>query len=119
MPIFDRQALLAHLRSQFKVNRRGHHGIQHWARVRANGFMLADETAANRHVVELFAFPTMSGGSINMWTIAAWPKNQFTTCTYQGHSFQVFATSHLSRGWSMQRVAELGQKLREHLQKDG
>ena len=56
MPLFDRQALLAHLRGQFKINWRGHHGIPHWARVRANGFMLATETAANTHVVELFAF---------------------------------------------------------------
>jgi hypothetical protein len=50
---------------------------------------------------------------------ASLPKNQFTSCTHQGHSFQVFATSHLSRGWSKQRVAELGQKLREHVQNDG
>ena len=56
MPIFNRLGLLAHLRSQFKINWRGYHGIPHWARVRANGLMLSDETAANRHVVELFAF---------------------------------------------------------------
>jgi uncharacterized protein len=56
MPIFNRHALLFHLRSQFKINWYGHHGIPHWARVRANGLMLADETMANKHVVELFAF---------------------------------------------------------------
>ncbi len=56
MSIIDRQALLKHLRHQFKINWLGHHGIPHWARVRANGLMLAAETGANRHVVELFAF---------------------------------------------------------------
>ena len=56
MPIIDRQALLAFLRAQFKVDWQGHHGIPHWARVRANGLMLAPETGANMHVVELFAF---------------------------------------------------------------
>lgn len=56
MLIFSRIALLRHLRQQFKINWWGHHGIAHWARVRANGLMLAGETGANRHVVELFAF---------------------------------------------------------------
>lgn len=52
----DKTALLAHLRLQFKLNWRGHHGIPHWARVRVNGLILAGDTGANPHVVELFAF---------------------------------------------------------------
>ena len=52
----DTQALIAHLRSQLLVNWHGHHGISHWARVRVNGLMLARETGANPHVVELFAW---------------------------------------------------------------
>jgi uncharacterized protein len=52
----DTQALIAHLRSQFRINWHGNHGVAHWARVRANGLMLAQETGANPHVVELFAW---------------------------------------------------------------
>jgi uncharacterized protein len=54
--IFNRHTLLQHLRQQFKIDWWGQHGIAHWARVRANGLMLANQTGANRHVVELFAF---------------------------------------------------------------
>lgn len=56
MSICNRHNLLQHLRQQFQIDWTGHHGIAHWARVRANGLMLADLTGANRHVVELFAF---------------------------------------------------------------
>lgn len=56
MTIFKRQPLLAHLREQLLVDWWGHHGIAHWARVRANGLMLARHSGANVHVVELFAF---------------------------------------------------------------
>ena len=56
MAIFYRTELLAHLRQQLAIDWWGHHGIAHWARVRANGLMLAEQTGANRHVVELFAF---------------------------------------------------------------
>jgi uncharacterized protein len=56
MAIFNSHTLLLHLRQQFQIDWWGHHGIAHWARVRANGLMLAEQTGANRHVVELFAF---------------------------------------------------------------
>lgn len=56
MPTYNRHKLLQHLRQQFQIDWWGHHGIAHWARVRANGLMLAGQTGANRHVVELFAF---------------------------------------------------------------
>jgi uncharacterized protein len=56
MAIFKRAELFAHLRNQLTIDWFGHHGIAHWARVRANGLMLATETGANPHVVELFAF---------------------------------------------------------------
>jgi uncharacterized protein len=52
----DRPGLIAHLRSQFRLDWCGLQGIPHWARVRANGLMLASDTGANTHVVELFAF---------------------------------------------------------------
>lgn len=52
----DTPALASYLQSQFLLNWHGHHGIGHWVRVRANGLMLARETGANPHVVELFAF---------------------------------------------------------------
>ena len=52
----DRRGLLTYLQGQFEIDWKGCHGIAHWARVRANGLMLAEQTGANRHVVELFAF---------------------------------------------------------------
>jgi uncharacterized protein len=55
MGFIDRRLLIDRLREQFQINWLGHHGIAHWARVRANGLMLARETGANAHVVELFA----------------------------------------------------------------
>jgi uncharacterized protein len=56
LSIYNRHLLLANLRQQFQVDWWGHHGIAHWARVRANGLMLANQTGASRHVIELFAF---------------------------------------------------------------
>ena len=47
---------MEHLRQQFQIDWWGHHGIAHWARVQGNGLTLADQTGANRHVVELFSF---------------------------------------------------------------
>lgn len=52
----DKKRLIQHLRSQFKLDWQGLHGISHWTRVRVNGLMLARETGANPHVIELFAF---------------------------------------------------------------
>lgn len=52
----DRRGLIRHLRAQFSIDWRGHHGISHWARVRVNGLTLARLNGANAHVVELFAF---------------------------------------------------------------
>ncbi len=56
MTIFNRSALLSHLRNQMSIDWFGHQGIAHWTRVRANGLMLAGDTGAIVHVVELFAF---------------------------------------------------------------
>jgi uncharacterized protein len=56
MASIDRRALLLYLQSQFRIDWYGCHGISHWARVRANGLMLARLTGANPDVVELFAF---------------------------------------------------------------
>ncbi len=35
MAIFNRSALLSHLRNQLSIDWFGHHGIAHWTRVRA------------------------------------------------------------------------------------
>ena len=69
MSIFNRHNFPQHLRQQFQIDWWGHHGIAHWARVRANGLMLVEQTGANRHVVELFSFMTHAD-STNMWTMA-------------------------------------------------
>lgn len=44
------------LKSHYKLDWDGIHGVKHWARVRAIGLKLAKETGANPIVVELFAF---------------------------------------------------------------
>ena len=57
MTIYGRRILVLQLRHQLEIDWWGHHhGIAHWARVRANDLTLADRTGANRHVVELFTF---------------------------------------------------------------
>ncbi len=56
MTWIHRKELLEYLRSQFKVDWHGYHGVSHWSRVRVNGLTLAKQTGANTHVVELFAF---------------------------------------------------------------
>lgn len=48
--------LVAHLRSRFTLDWQGIHGAPHWARVKANGLRLAEETGAQVRVVEAFAF---------------------------------------------------------------
>lgn len=44
---YNRHTLLRHLRQQFQIDWQGHHGIAHWARVRANGLMLANHAGAS------------------------------------------------------------------------
>jgi uncharacterized protein len=48
--------LIQFARSEFRLDWRGIHGAPHWARVRHNGIILAEQTGANRTVVEYFAF---------------------------------------------------------------
>ncbi len=44
------------IKKEFKLELNGLHGLNHWNRVRENGIRLVDGTAANRDIVELFAF---------------------------------------------------------------
>jgi uncharacterized protein len=44
------------LRDHFRLDWDGTHGAPHWARVRANGLMLAEQTGADPYVIEVFAF---------------------------------------------------------------
>lgn len=48
--------LVTFLRSHYVLDWHGLHGANHWARVKLNGLLLAAETEADAHVVELFAF---------------------------------------------------------------
>jgi uncharacterized protein len=48
--------LIKEIRKQFRLNWHGVHGIYHFQRVKDNGLRLAEETKANKTVVELFAF---------------------------------------------------------------
>lgn len=47
--------LISTIRTQFRINWNGKHGIRHWARVYDIGMRLAQQTGANKEVVELFA----------------------------------------------------------------
>ena len=49
------QPLLAAIIDHIAVNPQGVHGLSHWARVLDNGRRLAEQTGANRQVVECFA----------------------------------------------------------------
>jgi uncharacterized protein len=48
--------LIQRLKKTFKLDWNGVHGVSHWARVRVNGLLIAQENLANERVVELFAF---------------------------------------------------------------
>jgi uncharacterized protein len=48
-------ALLAAIRTEYRLPWNGIHGVAHWARVLENGRRLARETGARLEVVELFA----------------------------------------------------------------
>jgi uncharacterized protein len=50
-----RKPLWEMLRDQSSLSADGHHGLDHWVRVLANGRKLAEVTGANLVVVELFA----------------------------------------------------------------
>ena len=49
-------AYVEFLRTHFALDWGGIHGASHWARVRANGLLLAEQTGADPKVVEIFAF---------------------------------------------------------------
>lgn len=51
-------ALVATLRSRFRLDWHGIHGAPHWSRVRRNGLLLAERSppGASTKVIELFAF---------------------------------------------------------------
>lgn len=54
MPITSN--LIELLRSRFRLEWNGIHGVPHWSRVRINGLLLARENGANERVIEHFAF---------------------------------------------------------------
>jgi uncharacterized protein len=107
MLIYNRHNLLQYLRQQFQIAWWGHHGIAHWARVRANGLMLANHTGANRHVVELFAF-FHDSGRINEYedeghgvigaTLAKRLKGKFFDATDREMDLLCYACDHHSDG---------------------
>jgi len=44
------------LKNHFHLDWKGIHGAPHWARVRANGLLLAEQTGADTAVIEAFSF---------------------------------------------------------------
>lgn len=48
--------LIREIRSQFRLDWFGVHGVRHFQRVKENGLRLAEETMASKTIVELFAF---------------------------------------------------------------
>lgn len=53
---FDRRGLLDEIRGGFTLDWEGHHGANHWARVRHHALAIARARGAHLLVVELFAF---------------------------------------------------------------
>lgn len=51
-----RGALIELIKGRLAIDWRGIHGVAHWARVAANGRVLAEHTGADPGVVELFAW---------------------------------------------------------------
>ena len=107
MGIFNRSELLGYLRQQLSIDWFGHHGIAHWARVRANGLMLADSVGANKHVVELFAFfhdarrlneHTDDGHGARGALLARRLKGRFFEATDEEMDLLQFACDHHSDG---------------------
>ena len=47
--------LISAIKTQYRLDWNGRHGVRHWARVFEIGCKLAEQTGANRNVVELFA----------------------------------------------------------------
>jgi hypothetical protein len=45
-------ALIKHVAAACPIDIKGAHGIPHWMRVRANGLSLAEETNANRAIID-------------------------------------------------------------------
>ena len=54
--VYDRAGLLAEIRHGFAVDWAGHHGANHWGRVRRHALAIAQARGADLLVVELFAF---------------------------------------------------------------
>ena len=50
------QNLFSLLTDTFQLDINGIHGLSHWARVRHNGFKIAQHNNANKRVIELFSF---------------------------------------------------------------
>ena len=101
--------LLKHLRAQFQIDWWGHHGVAHWARVRANGLMLADQTGANRKVVELFAFfhdarrvneHTDDGHGARGAALATQLKGRYFEATDEEMDLLHYACTHHSDGFT-------------------
>jgi uncharacterized protein len=55
MPLITSQFVEA-IRTEFRLDWRGVHGVNHWARVRTNGLTIAAANGANKSIVEYFAF---------------------------------------------------------------
>ena len=53
---YNRNDLIQHVRSQFKIDWHGLHGANHWARVLHHGKYIAQRREEDLLVVELFAF---------------------------------------------------------------
>ena len=53
---YDRKGLLNEVLQQFRLNKNGVHGPNHWARVRHHGMTIGSQIGAELLVVELFAF---------------------------------------------------------------
>jgi len=51
----DEAAIIREILKDYALPVRGYHGLDHWARVRENGLLIAGKVGANEDVVRLFA----------------------------------------------------------------
>lgn len=70
----SRELLIAAIRSQYRLEWDGIHGVAHWERVRENGLRLSERTGARTDVVELFACFHDACRHNNAWDPAHGPR---------------------------------------------
>lgn len=65
--------LIRFARGRFKLDWEGDHGVSHWARVRHNGLLLAEQTGANARVVEILVITCRDADRLDLGRVGIRP----------------------------------------------